>query len=153
MLSIRSRYIVSVTFASGTKVWTHALARSIVGGEATVTLLEKYGRYKVTVVVQEFYGDLLHDPELAPYFAHVSIPGLVEHQAIFLSTVMGGPDSYTPNDIMQAHSPLGIGPKDFERMIDHLEARLTGNGFHREDVAEIIATYQEYQDAVVDVSA
>jgi hemoglobin len=118
-----------------------------------VTLLEKYGRYKVTVVVQEFYGDLLHDPDLAPYFAHVSIPGLVEHQSVFLSAVMGGPSRYTPNDIMEAHAPLGIGPEDFERMIAHLEARLTENDFDREDVEEIIATYRDYQDAVVEVGA
>jgi len=60
------------------------------------TMLEKYGRGRLTQIVSSFYGDVLRSSRLAPYFADVSIAGLIEHQSRFLAMVMGG-HPHTPS--------------------------------------------------------
>jgi hemoglobin len=113
-----------------------------------VTLLEKYGLVKTTQVIQEFYEDVLADPKLGHFFDRVSITELAEHQAVFLSMVMGGNRGHTHGEIEHAHSPLGIGHEEFEAMIAHLETRLHSNGFIPEDVDRIIGIYKEYEPIV-----
>jgi len=115
---------------------------------SAVTLLDKYGLVKTTQVIQGFYEDVLQDPKLGHFFDRVSITELAEHQTIFLNMVMGGPSGYTHHDIEHAHSPLGIHHEQFNAMIGHLEARLTHNEFHPDDVARIIAIYREYEPMI-----
>ncbi|MGA7280235.1 MAG: group 1 truncated hemoglobin [Acidimicrobiia bacterium] len=113
-----------------------------------MTLYDKYGHFKVTLIAHQLYADVVTDPRLAPFFRDVSIPMLVEHQAIFLATILGGPDKYSSEDIRRAHSHRGIGADDFEKLIDYLKARLTDNGFEPADVDDIIATYRTFQGFV-----
>ena len=120
----------------------------VVCSEVALTLYEKYGRFKVTMVAHQLYEDVVTDPRLAPFFIDVTIPMLVEHQAIFLATILGGPDKYTSEDIRRAHGHRGIGADDFEVLIDYLKARLIDNGFEPTDVDDIIATYRSFQAMV-----
>ncbi|MGA7096537.1 MAG: group 1 truncated hemoglobin [Acidimicrobiia bacterium] len=113
-----------------------------------MTLYDKYGHFKVNLVAHQLYADVVTDRRLAPFFRDVSIPMLVEHQAIFLATILGGPDKYTSEDIRRAHADRGIGPDDFEILIDYLKARLTDNDFEPADVDDIIATYRTFQGFV-----
>ncbi len=113
-----------------------------------MTLYEKYGRFKVTMVAHQLYQDVVTDSRLAHFFKDVTIPMLVEHQAIFLATILGGPDRYTPDDIRRAHNNRGIGPNEFEVLIDHLKSRLIDNGFEPKDVDDIIVTYRSFEAMV-----
>jgi hemoglobin len=116
--------------------------------EVQLTLYEKYGRFKVTMVAHQLYQDVVTDPRLAHFFKDVTIPMLVEHQAIFLATILGGPDRYTPDDIRRAHNNRHIGPNEFEVLIDHLKSRLIDNGFEPTDVDDIIVTYRSFEAMV-----
>lgn len=116
-------------------------------------LLERHGRAKVAQIVASFYNDVLGSPRLARYFHNVSIPGLVEHQAMFLATTMGAPSLFSADDIRYAHAHLEIGGEDFEEMLRLLEDALLRHGFTRAECDEVLSAYRSFQDQVVNERA
>src|SRR5262249_18419391 len=82
------------------------------------TMFERYGGLPfVTRFVLGFYDRVLASPGLSPYFANVDMQRLVEHQAKFISSVMGGPASYSNAALREAHSHLHIDDRAFDEMI------------------------------------
>ena len=60
------------------------------------TIFERYGGFsKVSKVVMSFYDKILNSSILAPYFAKTDMKRLIDHQTKFISSLMGGPASYT----------------------------------------------------------
>lgn len=113
------------------------------------TMLEKYGRGKLTQIVSSFYGNVLRSPRLAPYFADASIVGLIEHQSRFLAMVMGGPPAHTHAELESAHLQLDIAEADFDEMLRLLAKNLDSYDVDPEDIAEVIARYRETQMSIV----
>lgn len=54
-------------------------------------------------------------PRLAPFFQHVPMSGLVEHQTMFMAMVMGGPSTFSADQIEEVHQRLGIADEDSRR--------------------------------------
>ena len=82
------------------------------------------GREAIAIVVDAFYGRVLVDPELAPYFAGRDLAGLRRHQAAFLAFALGGPSAYHGRTLRRAHAGLGIGDRQFDLVAGHLAAAL-----------------------------
>jgi len=62
------------------------------------------GAPAVRLAVDKFYGRVLNDPQLAPYFAGVSdIDKLKAHQRAFIAAAVGGPEIYRGRDMGAAH--------------------------------------------------
>jgi hemoglobin len=57
-------------------------------------------------IVGEFYRRVMADPSPAPFFAHVDIAALREHQAAFPIQVLGDPSQYHGRDRKTAHAGL-----------------------------------------------
>jgi hemoglobin len=96
------------------------------------TMFARYGGLAfVSRFVLSFYDRVLASGRLTPFFAHVDMQRLVEHQAKFISSVMGGPASYTDAMLRQAHAHLDIDDAAYDEMIDLF--RLTLRDFHIAD--------------------
>jgi truncated hemoglobin YjbI len=95
---------------------------------------------------------MLVDPKLGRFLGRVDINGLADHQAVFLSMVMGGPRRYASGDVQRAHVGLGIGHEEFETSIDYLTQRLQVNGFDDSDIETIITVYRHYEPHVTGLS-
>ena len=68
------------------------------------TMFERYGGLAfVTRFVLSFYDRVLASVRLAPFFANSDMQRLVEHQAKFISSVMGGPTSYSNAVLREVH--------------------------------------------------
>jgi hemoglobin len=117
------------------------------------SMLEKYGRGRLTRIVSSFYGDVLRSSRLAPYFADVSIAGLIDHQSRFLAMVMGGPPAQTAHELELAHERFTIKDDDFDEMLRLLERSLSSFEVDPEDIAQVISRYREMQSAVVSPTA
>ena len=82
------------------------------------TMFERYGGLAfVSRVVLGFYDRVLASARLAPFFADTDMQRLVEHQAKFISSVMGGPESHTEAMLRDAHAHLDIDDGAFDEMI------------------------------------
>src|SRR5215469_6841415 len=106
--------------------------------EEAISLYEAIGgRPALAAAVDVFYGRLVADPVLGPFF-----PGGVgaRHRAYvvtILGEALGGPERYRGPDIAGAHHGLGIGDAHFERAAAHLGATLEELGVPR-DLADRI---------------
>src|SRR5262250_3609425 len=82
------------------------------------------GRPALSAAVDVFYGRLVADPVLGPFF-----PGGVgaRHRAYVVTALgeaLGGPERYRGPDLTGAHRGLGISDAHFDRAAGHLGATL-----------------------------
>jgi hemoglobin len=82
------------------------------GGKATFDAVSEY-----------FYGLVLNDDLLKPFFAGKDTEGLKRHQAEFLAAAAGGP-AFTGRSMEKAHAGLNITDEAFGRVAQHLSATL-----------------------------
>lgn len=103
------------------------------------TIFERYGGFaKVSRIVSSFYDRVLDSPVLEPYFADVDMRRLIDHQTKFMAQAMGGPASYTNQQLEKVHSHLQISAAAFEEMHTLLRETLEDFGVEREDIESVI---------------
>jgi hemoglobin len=104
------------------------------------------GAGTVKTLVEEFYGRILADGELAPVFAGVDLARLKRHQALFISQALGGPRQYDGRSLAEAHRPLRISDRQFDRVAAHLDGALQHlgvGGGDRRVVLELVGSLRE----------
>ena len=64
------------------------------------TIFQRYGGFaSVSKVVMSFYDKVLDSPVASPYFANTNMKRLIDHQTKFIAQIMGGPVSYTDEQL------------------------------------------------------
>jgi len=102
-------------------------------------MFERYGGLAfVSRVVLSFYDRVLESGRLAPYFADTDMQRLVEHQAKFIASVMGGPECHTGAMLRDAHAHLYIDDGAFDEMIGLLQRTLEDFQVTAADVKAIV---------------
>jgi hemoglobin len=114
------------------------------------SLFSKYGGVgTVSVIVQNFYDDVLEHPELKPFFEKVSMERLIDHQVKFLSHALGGPANYTGRSLRMAHRGLNIDPRVFGLVAEILESVLQDAGMSPEDIQSVMDIVSGTRDEIV----
>lgn len=114
------------------------------------TVYEKYGGFStISKIVMDLYDRLLDDDEVGPFFDEVEMSRIIDHQTKFLSSLIGGPASYTDEQIRRLHSHLPIGDRHFETLKQLLGQTLTDHGLAEEDVAFVVAEFDRRRALVV----
>jgi hemoglobin len=109
--------------------------------ESTVsqTIFERYGGFaKVSRIVSSFYDSAVDSPLLCPYFQGIDMARLVDHQAKFISSLMGGPASYSDEEIRRVHAHLSVTDEAFDEMTELLEETLEDFGMNDDDIAAVM---------------
>ena len=86
------------------------------------------GGSAVSAVVNDFYGRVLGDSQLAPYFEEVDLARLKRHQVLLVTNLLGGPDNYTGRPLDEAHDGLGITHDDLAAVVSHFAAAMKAAG-------------------------
>lgn len=103
------------------------------------TIFERYGGFaSVSRVVMDFYDKILDSPLTSSYFAGIDMKRLIDHQTKFIATVMGGPASYTDEQLERVHAHLGITEDAFVEAMALLQETLEDFGFTDEDVQQVM---------------
>lgn len=119
-------------------------------GMMAATMFERYGGFAtVSKLVLAFYDRVLESDILADFFAGVEMRRLVDHQTKFISSLMGGPASYTNESLKQVHAHLGIGKKAFEEMILTLTETLEDFELDEQDIESIILEMRAREPFIV----
>jgi len=107
------------------------------------------GRGALTAAVDDFFGRLLADPVLGPFFPH----GVGARHRAYLVTILGealgGPERYRGRDIAEAHRGLGITDAHFDLAAAHLYGTLAGLGAPRTLSDYIVGIVAGLRPAVV----
>ena len=113
-------------------------------------MFQRYGGFDaVSDLILGFYDRVLASERLSPYFRGCDMRRLMEHQAKYLSTVMGGPASYTEAQLREIHEPLDITRSDFDHMLDQLRDAMEEKGFERGDIDAVIRRYTSLRPVIV----
>ena len=108
-----------------------------IGGEATVTRL-----------MDSFYERVLADPELAPFFAGVSLQKVRSMQTLFFCAALDGPFEYSGRPLATVHYGRGIRPPHLARFVGYLLATLRDLHLDENDVLEIVSRIDTYADEI-----
>lgn len=95
--------------------------------------------------VYEFYGRLLEDEELAPFFAHTDMNKLREHQYRFMEIAFTAipEDMDVAKYLSESHARLfekGLNAKHFDLVAGHLVNTLDHLGVKKDVIDEVVAT-------------
>ena len=108
------------------------------------------GEVAINAAVDEFYTRVLNDDMLKTQFDKINLARLKKHQVDFLTTALGGPDTYTGRSLEKSHAGLGITTEQFERVVDHLAATLMSLGVDLATTSAIIQQILPLEPNVVD---
>jgi len=110
------------------------------------------GKPAIEAAVEQFYGRVLGDAMLAPFFANVDIARLKAHQFAFLSQALGGPQQYSGATMARAPARLSIERRHFEAVAAHLVETLRGLGVDEHSVQEVVAAVAPLADEIVNTA-
>ncbi len=100
-------------------------------------------------VVMSFYDKVFDSDILAPYFENVDMRRLVDHQTKFVSSVMGGPASYTNEALHRVHTHLHIDRAAFREMISLFRETLEDLEFDDHDVQAVIRDLESRESYII----
>jgi hemoglobin len=107
------------------------------------------GRGALSAAVDDFYGRLLADPVLGPFFPRGAGPVHRAYLVTILGEALGGPERYRGPDVAAAHHGLGITDAHFDLAAGHLYATLDGLGVPRHLSDHIVGIVAGLRPAVV----
>src|SRR6202022_533665 len=85
------------------------------------SIYSQIGGYEaLEVVVNDFYGRVLADQELAGFFSGTNMSRLKGRQVEFFAAALGGPEPYTGAPMRQVHQGRGITAHHFDLVAGHL---------------------------------
>jgi hemoglobin len=111
------------------------------------------GDTALVAVVDDFYGRVLADPELAGFFAGTNMTRLKGRQVEFFAAALGGPVSYSGASMRDAHRGRAIAQRHFDLVAGHLIAALAGAGVPDATVAQIVAAVAPLAGEIVTADA
>ena len=109
------------------------------------------GDTALVAVVDDFYGRVLADPDLAGFFAGTNVTRLKGRQVEFFAAALGGPLPYTGASIRDAHRGRAIAQRHFDLVTGHLVASLVAAGVPDVTVTQIIAAVAPLASEIVTV--
>jgi hemoglobin len=117
---------------------------------AETTLFDRLGGFgAVSRIVLSFYDRVLMSERLEPFFAGVDMRRLVEHQAKFISSLMGGPTSYSDDELREVHGRLSIDRDSFQEMLALFRASLEQHGLPLSDIEAVMLELERRKPCIV----
>jgi hemoglobin len=102
------------------------------------SMFERYGGFvSVSRVVSAFYDKALDSPILSPYFTNANMQRIIDHQTKFVASLMGGPASYSNEELIRVHKGLSINEEAFLEMTDLFTETLEDFDFDEDDVKAV----------------
>ena len=115
------------------------------------TLFDKYGGFStISRIVLRLYDKLLEDDDVGPFFDDVDLPKLVDHQTKFVSSLMGGPASFTDNHIQMAHRHLTIEPDHFHKLKELVTETLEEFDVEPPDIAAVLDAFEQRRSLLIE---
>jgi hemoglobin len=115
------------------------------------SLYDRLGRKDaITAIVKDLVEErIAKDPRIKGVFARADVPGLEAKLADQICELADGPCKYTGKDMKTAHAGLIIRDRDFDALVEDLEASLARFQVAGPVQAELVAALGKLRDAIV----
>jgi hemoglobin len=132
-----------------TETMTHQSHGAVMEAPAPTLFQRLGGAVSIDAAVELFYGRILADPELAPFFGHVDMRKMRAHQNAFLAMALGGPQRYEGRGLGEAHAHLGITDHHFDLVAGHLVGVLVELGVPADLIDDVVTAVGGLRDIVL----
>jgi hemoglobin len=117
------------------------------------TLFDRLGgRDAVEGAISAFYGRVLRDPELSPFFAGADMDKLHHMQSEFFTVALGGSGTYAGMSLAEAHRGRGIQARHLSLFADHMLDTMLERGMPADAVDEVVARITVIGQDVLDTA-
>ena len=114
------------------------------------TLYERLGGHEgVRAVVDDFYGRLVADEQIGPFFEGSDMELLRRTQTDFLCEAAGGPETYDAAPIREAHLHVPFTPEHIQRAVELLEESLDAFDVPEEDAEKVVGAVAAYESELL----
>ncbi|MDW4500355.1 group 1 truncated hemoglobin [Sulfitobacter sp. D35] len=114
------------------------------------SLFDKYGGFStVSRIIMSLYDKLLDDDDVGPFFDDVDMPKLIDHQTKFVSSLMGGPASFSDGHIERAHRHLEVNDLHFDRLKELVRQTLEEFDVDAGDIETVLAAFEARRPLLV----
>lgn len=118
------------------------------------SLFEQYGGFaKISRIVGAFYDKVMESDELAPYFKHTDMRRQIDHQTKFVASLMGGPASYSDQELKRIHERLNIDDSAFGEICVLLQETLEDFEVEDNDIDTIVGAMGSKKPFIVRANA
>ena len=97
------------------------------------------GRKAITLVVNDFIGNVAADKRINKFFAKANIPRLKRLLVEQICEGSGGPCTYTGRDMKSAHAGMGISGANFGALVEDLGKSLKKYKVPAKEQGELVA--------------
>jgi hemoglobin len=118
--------------------------------DQTPTLHERLGGTTgIQSLLVAFYGRVLADQILQPFFVDIPMDKLLRMQEEFFGMALGGPQHYTGRQLAEVHHGRGITMAHFHRFQQHLLETLQEAGVSADDIHDVIRRVVSHRRDVI----
>ncbi|MFM7244723.1 MAG: group I truncated hemoglobin [Planctomycetaceae bacterium] len=118
--------------------------------DQTPTLYERLGgETGIKGLLVAFYGRVLADPVLRPFFSDIPMDKLLRMQHEFFAMALDGPQRYTGRQLAEVHHGRGITMAHFHRFQQHLLETLQETGVPADDIHDVIRRVVSHRRDVI----
>lgn len=96
-----------------------------------------------------FYEMALDSDQIGDHFEDIDLPRLIDHQTKFVSSLVGGPASFSDDRIEAVHRHLGITHDDFDEMAALFSDALAMHGMAEIDITIAIDAIEQKRSIIV----
>jgi hemoglobin len=122
----------------------------VAGSSAEIPLYERLGGLDaIREVVDEFVARIAADPRINQFFVEADMGALKKHLVEQVCVVSGGPCAYSGRPMEEAHAGIGVGPSDFEALLENLGAALDELGVAEREKSELLGALGGMKDDIV----
>lgn len=112
--------------------------------------LQRFGGTKgVSRLAFRFYDLVLESERLRPYFEGIDMPRLIEHQAAFIVSLLGGRPVWSDAELAAIHAHLDIGEDAFDEMVDLLARAIAEEGHPESEAERVLQHFRRMRDRLV----
>ena len=115
------------------------------------TLFEKYGGFSaISKIVLTFYDRMIDDELVGTFFDDVDLSRLIDHQNKFVTSLMGGPASFSDTHIERVHRNMAIEDRHLDRLKEIMAQTLSDFDVESEDIETILDGFEQRRAILVE---
>lgn len=103
----------------------------------------------ISKIVLNFYGKVLESDDVASYFADVDMKQLIDHQTKFICSLLGGPASFSDDQIRHAHRTINVTDDAFDEIAALFVEALNEAKLKAADVDAIVKAFESKRSLIV----
>ena len=118
--------------------------------DMSTSLYDQLGGFSsVRKLVSSFYDLVLDNEDVAPFFENISMADLIDHQTKFWAALLGGPASYTDEQLHAIHATMNVKDNHFETILELAVETLEDAGIDQKHIDAIAKALMAHRPNIV----